>query len=346
MRQISHYAFANAKIKAMMSFFLKRQELEAIASARDFSSALDILGKTGYKDALEGIPGDNPDIRILERSLLRHDLGVYIEVEGALVNKWEKRLVYLLRQRYELEEVKTFVRLWHNKTPAPVKDYLIAPKICYHIDFDKLLAAASVEEFILELDGTPYKRALFNAREKYKERNQPFYLEAGLESDYYRRLAECIGNFSSADGKTAGKLLGIEVDIENINWLVRLDKYYAFGIAEVMEWFIPGGRLVKKDSIRKFYASNDPDKVIEGISAGPYAGLKGSARGNPAVLEKFLYEVMLRQVKSAMTGFPFTIGTVIGYLFLKHRETRTLISLLTAKNYGWDKEEIISALNV
>jgi len=346
MRQLSHYSFSNAKIRAMLSFLLDRQELEAIMEARDLSSALDALSKTRYRAAVERVRGQENDIRKIEKELVIYDLAVYESVEKSLANKWEKEFVFLLRQRYELEELKVFIRLWHTKAKVPAEDYLISPKICFDIDFKKLLSSASIEDLILTLDGTPYKKALFNAREKYKELNSSFYLEAGLDIDYYRRLAACISHFSSVDRKIAGRILGVEADIENISWMIRLGKYYSLGIADVLEWLIPGGTWIKKEMIRKYHATNDLSKVVEGISVGPFVRIKELAEGSAALIEKLLYEVLYQQVKSAMSGFPFTIGTVMGYLFLKHRETKTIVSLLNAKNYGWDKEEITATISV
>jgi vacuolar-type H+-ATPase subunit C/Vma6 len=54
----------------------------------------------------------------------------------------------------------------------------------------------------------------------------------------------------------------------------------------------------------------------------------------------------LREIKAALSGFPFTIGTVMGYLTLKSRETKNIISLLHAKEYGWRKEEITPMLSI
>jgi V/A-type H+/Na+-transporting ATPase subunit C len=346
MRQLAKYSFANAKIRAMLSYLLPAETFNLLLETRDLGEARDILKKTRYSAVFEQAKDEDENIVHLEKKMLNYDLAVYQKVENTLSGKGEREFVSLLRQRYELEEIKVFLRIWHQKLAVSWEDYVVAPKICFDIDFKKLLSAISIEEFILLLDHTPYKAALLAGREKYKEKNSSFYLEAALDMDYYRRLLACIDKFTNADQKVARKILGIEVDIENINWLIRLRKYYSLGIGEMLEWFIPGGQWIQKEAVRKYYVTDGLAKVVESVSFGPYAKIKDLAQENVALVENFLYGVLLHQVKSALSGFPFTIGTVMGYLILKRQETKNIVSLLNAKEYGWRKEEIAPLLNI
>jgi V/A-type H+/Na+-transporting ATPase subunit C len=346
MRQLSKYSFANAKIRAMLSYLLHPDDFNRLLEARDRQEALDILRKTPYSSCLENLKGQENDEVLLEKELLKNDLRIYQKIEGALPGKQEEDLVALLRQSYELEEVKVFVRLWHKKITGSWEDHVVQPKISFDIDFRRLLSAPNIEEFILLLNSTPYAPALSVARDKYKEKNSSFYLEAALDLDYYQRLLSCIEKLSGVDKGVARRILGIEVDIENINWLIRLRKYHSLGIGDMLEWFIPGGQWVKKEGVRRYYATDGLAKVIESVSLGPYSKIKELAEENVALVESFLFKILLDQVKKALAGFPFTIGTVMGYLILKRRETRNIISLLNAKLYGWPKAEIEPILNI
>jgi len=245
----------------------------------------------------------------------------------------------------ELEELKVALRIWHKKLAVDPADYLFLDKIAFDIDFKKLLASQTVEELILFLDKTPYKEPLLRAKDKFKERDSVFYLEIALDSDYYQRLTALVEQFASLDRSVARKVLGIEIDIENINWLIRLKKYYAMSTGEIMEWFIPGGASLDKSAVKGLYAADGVQKTIEGVALGPYAKIKDLLEDNIHLIEGFLYEILLRQVKRALAGFPFTIGTVLGYLLLKRKETRNIVSLLYAKYYGWKREDIQPLLN-
>ena len=51
-------------------------------------------------------------------------------------------------------------------------------------------------------------------------------------------------------------------------------------------------------------------------------------------------------IKKALSGYPFTIGTILSYMILKNSETKNIVSLLYAKNLGLKKEETASLLNI
>jgi V/A-type H+/Na+-transporting ATPase subunit C len=346
MGQLAKYAFANAKIRAMRSYLLEPATFNLLLEAVDVYECLDILRKTPYQGILADVKEQPIDFRAIEKAFITYDLGISRKVEATLSSKTEQEFVALLRQRYELEELKVILRIWHHKLPVNWQDHIVPGRISFDIDFGKLVAAQHIEEFILLLDHTPYKKPLLKARQIFKEHNSSFYLEAGLDVDYYERLIACIERFSSVDQKVARKVLGIEVDIENINWLIRLRKYYSLGIGEMLEWFIPGGQWINKDSIRKYYTTDGLAKVVESVSLGPYAGIKDLAQDNVLLIENFLYEILLREVKAALSGFPFTIGTVMGYLVLKQKETKNILSLLHAKEYGWQRGEITPLLSL
>jgi V/A-type H+-transporting ATPase subunit C len=346
MRQLAKYAFANAKIRAMRSYLLEPSTFGALLEAADRYECVEILKKTPYQGFFSGTDDRGYDLQALEKEFVKYDLGIFRKVADTLSSKTEQEFVSLLSQRYELEELKVILRIWHHKLPVNWQDHIVTGRIAYDIDFAKLVAAQHIEEFILLLDHTPYKQPLLRARQIYKEHNSSFYLEASLDVDYYERLIACIDRFSSTDQKVARKILGIEVDIENINWLIRLRKYYSLGIGEMLEWFIPGGQWIHKDSVRKYYTTDGLTKVVESVSLGPYAGIKDLAQDNVLLIENFLYEILLSEVKAALSGFPFTIGTVMGYLVLKQKETKNIRSILHAKEYGWHKEEIMPLLSL
>jgi V/A-type H+-transporting ATPase subunit C len=346
MRQLAKYSFVNAKIRALLSNLFEQRQMDALLDARDFDEAVDLLKKTPYGPLIQEIPSDELSLLAIDKVFIRNDLKFYKKIGDSLAGRAEKEFVSLLAQRYEIEELKVLLRIWHNKRSEDWQPHIVQPVICFEIDFKKLMSAQTIEEFILLLDHTPYKAALLAAREKYKAANASFYLEASLDVDYYQRVLACISRFTSLDQKVARKILGIEVDIENINWLVRLRKYYGLGIGDMLDWLIPGGQWITKESVRNYYTTDGLTKVVESVALGPYAKVKDLVQDNVLLLEGFLYEFLLREIKRSLAGFPFTIGTVMGYLVLKRKETNNIVSILQAKKFGWRKEEIEPLLSL
>ena len=86
--------------------------------------------------------------------------------------------------------------------------------------------------------------------------------------------------------------------------------------------------------------------MAESVSLGPYARIKELIEENAQLIENFLHEVFMREVKRALSGYPFTIGVVLGYTVLKKNETKNIVSILYAKHFGWKKDEANSLLNI
>ncbi|MEI8349942.1 MAG: V-type ATPase subunit [Candidatus Omnitrophota bacterium] len=339
MFDLAKYSFANAKIRAMLSSLVEPALFSRLIESSDLYEALDILKNTPYKSIVEKIDRQAPRLEPLEQELLKYDLTMYRKVYNALSTKYERYFVSLLMQRYELEELKVALRIWHGKIEVDLDDYLLNENIYYHIDFKKIVSVQTIEEIILLLDETAYKQPLLKAKDTFKNHNATFYLEVALDKDYYARLIEAAKSFSAVDRGIAEKVLGIEIDAENINWLIRMRKYYAIGMGDILNLVIPGGAHIDKDAVRKFYTTDGLSKVVESVAFGAYIKVKDLAEENIYFIDQFLYEILLKEIKKTLAGFPFTIGTVLGYLILKRKETRNIISLLYSKMCGMDKED-------
>ena len=346
MLDLTKYSFANAKVRAMLSELIDADYFKRLVGAQDLYELLDFLKKTSYKDITEKLSGETVDLERLEKELILNDLHIYKKVYAILPTKTEKNFVAVMTQRFEIDELKTALRIWYKKMEVELSDYVLGEKVIFDIDFKKIISCQHIEEIILLLDETPYKQPLLKAKDKFKERNSIFYLESALDIDYYQRLLSSCEKFSSYDKKVSRKILGIEIDIENINSLIRLRKYYSLSLAAMMDIVIPGGEKINKDNVRSFYTTDGLAKIVEGVALGPYSKVKELAEANIYFIENFLYEILLREVRKILAGFPFTIGTIIGYLILKRRETRNLISLIYAKSLGEKSEDISHLIGI
>ena len=346
MRQLATYAFTNAKVRAMLSQLIDPSTFASLIDSKNIYELIDQLKKTQYRDIFANVSPDSFDLLALERKLLLNDISIYRKVRDSLSGKREREFVSLLMQRYEIEDLKVVLRLWYSKEPVKIDDYLLGQMIKFNIDYKKIALAETIEEVIVLLDKTDYKEPLMAARDKFKSTKSLFYLEASLDVDYYNRLTACVGGFSATDKRAASKIMAVEVDSENIQWLIKLRKYYGLNLSDALEWFMPGGSIISKSALRNLYTPEGIEKVIESVALGPYMPIKNLSDGNIHMVENFLYEMLLKEVKRALGGDPFTIGTVFGYLILKRRETKNIISLLYARACGLKKEELSRLINI
>ena len=252
MRALARYAFINAKLRARLSLFLTDEQLRQLAAAKDLETLYGMLGQTRY-GALARELSHTEDMVTVEFRLLRDELNTY-QMVLEHTRGVPRRVVETLMSRHEAEKLKVLLRLWHTKDPRA--EHLAFPGvICYVLPVESIRHARSLEELIELLDGTPYARALKRAAAAYAARGNLFYLESALDVDYYDRLWAAINKLSFGDRERAKALVGLEIDIENVRWMLRLQHYYKMPLGEMLALLIPNGERVDETFVRRVAAA-------------------------------------------------------------------------------------------
>ncbi len=347
MRSLAKYAFINAKVRAKLGQFLSQKQIAQMKTADSLDGVYDVLRNTVYSDIFEKIDASY-NIKDVELLLLKREIASYFELlkyaKGNI-----REIIFTLLSKYEVENLKLLLRLWHKKGEAFEEKLIYREKICHYIPIEKILKAENIEEIILLLEKTPYKKPIWDMRDRYKLQNLPFFLEVALDIDFYRRLWEKIDRLSGADRKIAAKLTGIEIDIQNINWVLRFKHYYNLPIAEIMNYLIPNGFQVTEDFVRRAYVSKDSRELLTGLLTRYYQRiptLKPTKEiiSNLRMLESILWQFLINEIKRALQGFPFTIGTIIAYLKMRKIEFSNIVSILNGKKYNLSAEKIEESL--
>jgi len=341
MNDLKKYSFINSKIRALISYLIKPAIFKRCVDAKNIYEIFEILKDTRYGFLMEFL--NDFDLKSIEKRLIKEDIDIFFNIYKFIPTKTEKEFMFLLLERYEIDNLKIALRLWRKKELVDLDDYMPKRNICFNIDFEKIINAFSLDEIIKVLDNTVYKKVILDSKEFINK--SLFYLEISLDIDYYKRLFNTINKLSHLDKKVASKILGIEVDIENINLLIKFKKYYNFK-EDISGWFLTGGEFINKEKLKDLYKNVSLDELINKISFGPYKDIKEVFEKNIFFIENFLYEVLLKEVKRILSGFPFTIGTIFGYFILKRKETKNMISLISAKSRNLQKEEILQLLNL
>lgn len=348
MKDLSTYAFINAKVRAMLSRLLSNAQLEKLINAENSYDAVLVLENSPYAAIVQQDIVSKEGIEAVEKEFIKYDIDIHKKIIKNLSGS-ARKLIELLMQRYELDEIKAVLRIWNKQTEPEAARYLIRDTISCPIDIDNILSAQTIEDIIFILDDTPYKKPILNAREKYKHTNSLFYIEVSLDKDYFFRVWQEVDKLPKKDRNIASKLLGIEIDIENISQMIRLKQYFNLPSGEALKMVIPYGFRITTDLARKVFMADGIKTMIEGLAVKPYDGLsalfgKNIGHSQLYMMESVLYQILFKESKASLGRFPFNIGTVLSYLFLKRAETRNIISILYSKSYGLNPERIRGSL--
>jgi vacuolar-type H+-ATPase subunit C/Vma6 len=340
MSGLGTYAFLNAKVRGKLGKLISRAQYKELIRAPDVMSACMVLRGTEYRDLI-GDMMSAQDLPRIEGTLVEYLIAAHREVYDSAKGYVRRFIEELLRQ-YEVENLKVLLRAWNAQEERTL---IYRGRICNEIPVDALLEAQSLEEIIVLLGDTPYRKPLTLARGDYEKTGSLFPLEVALDKELYEATWDVVRELPAADRKIASRLLGIEADILNINRILRFKRYYGLGLAEVVHAMVPGGLRVKEEFVREVYPGGDETSLMAALLTGVYGSLppqvvaEKEARGFDR-LEGFLKETYLQQLRQTLGGYPFTIGTVMAYLRLKKAEVSNLITSLNAKALHLPPEEL------
>ena len=348
MKSLKKYVYLNALLRARLSRCLDRREMSALTGAADMSEVASLLRGTDYRELSTRIESGAP-LQLIEKALLRIEIGRYRSVlrhaRGTVAD-----LIFSLMELYDVGKVQGLLRLWREREWEE-RDSIIDEKICWDIPADDILKAASIEEIILLLDATPYKNALMNGYERYRHSGQLFPLEVALEADYYQRLWETVDALGRLDSLVAARIMGLEIDICNIEILLRLKRYSSLTAGDARGVLLPGGLHFSEQLLVDAYSSRDAGALITTLRTMPLplprsiAGERGTI-DQLRLIQALLEETLEREARRALGMYPFTIGTVIAYFALMRAEARAVRRILAGKSLGLPTERITRSVGI
>jgi V/A-type H+-transporting ATPase subunit C len=355
---LKKYAFINAKLRARISKVLPEERLRQMARAATLSEAVGMLHDTEYA-ALEAVYTQTGDIKLAELELLRREVRVYVELES-LVEAEAAQLVRALTTRFEVETLKNALRLWFDsrirgRRIEGALGYLLRERVHYDLQPERLVNASSLEEVAVALEGTPYSSIVARVAPRVLETQSLFPVEIALDHHYYRLLLAAIAELEARDRQIARRLIGVEIDMENISWLIRFKSFFDLPLKEALEYSIPWGLNLSRELMTESYQSEQPGEVLSAVVRKRYpelAGLLSSQQraetrvqfSRLVLMERILEQIMLLEVRRILTGYPFTIGIILAYFIIKANEIGKIMSILNGKFYNWPEERIMAAI--
>jgi V/A-type H+/Na+-transporting ATPase subunit C len=347
MGALGTYSYINAKVRAKIGRLVTNDELDHLVELPSVEGIYDQLRHMGREEAL-GPTDRSTSVREVEVRLQSGDIADFKSVLKS-APKVVAELVRVLLTKYELENLKHALRIWHKKDEEAKSEAVFQNNIIHFVPYEEILAAADIESVIVLLEKTPYKKPFLTMIDLYKKNDAVFYLEIGLDIDYYQRLRKVIKHFSNRDQAILNRIIGIEIDIKNINWISRFKHYYDLPLMDVLRYQIPHGFEVKGDFVRQAYSASDMGSLVSGLLTRfyeriPMLNLTKETVSNMYMLEMVLWQFFVDHLRGLLQGYPFSIGAVLSYFYLKKIETDNIITIINGKYLAIDRDRIRDSL--
>jgi len=342
MLALSRYSYINARLRAKIGKLLDENFLRSLAHMQNIGDIYVKLSETDFGRVFKGSP-EPPDAVAASYALGRYEAGLYREALRYLkgnVREYVRSMMF----RFDADFIKNCLRLWYKKA-SPSREFLES-YTCFKYDTAKLLNSRTVEEFILYLHDTPFIDPLIRKKDLFHEKKSLFPLELALDIWYYENLMEKSGLLSSDDREIIKKTIGLEIDIKNIEGLIRYRHYYNLPMGDAMGFMIPHGHSIKGGMIRDLYSSGSLKGIFGVLAPGaPLPDIRDEKK-NLAAIESILTALLKSSARSLLARFPFSISVVIAYFILKRLEIKSVGLILSGRHLDLAPETITGALNV
>lgn len=351
---LSKYSFINAKLRARISKILPDEIFTQLAKAPFLDEALAILRQTPFA-GLEEIYSKTGDIKQAELELLKNEIELYRNIKQ-YVHPNSLDIVDALLYQFEIDNLKNAIRIYFDRKirKRSVETniyYIIYERIIHDIPFDIIINAENFDEIAGVCEGTPYSQIIRKYSHTAETQGSLFRMEIAFDHFYYENLLRSISKLDRKDRAIALRLTGVEIDLQNINWIIRLKNFYNLPAEAVLATIVPGGFNLDKNIINELYSAQNVTSVLQQFVAGKYPGLSTlissqtpDSTSRLLLIRRILEEIMKNEVQHILSGYPFTVGIILSYFILKRTELKKIRLILNAKQYGIKQERIESMM--
>ena len=254
-------------------------------------------------------------------NLLHYFSGPYKEfIKAVLVEGEIKDLSLILR------------KLSRGESLEGIEQRFVHSKIFTNLDFDDLLTSKNIEQFIQKLKGTLYYNSLRNLTKEIAIQRE-FHIEMKMYVALYKVICEKASKLRKEDMKAAIEIIGLNIDLLNIQWIYRALKFYQISPEEIFIYSLEGGRTLGYNRLRKLcYSTLDEFKKLTNDYLR-YDFFKNAADDINVVIDSY----MLNYFKKNNYN---NIGTALAFIYLLNIIVNDLTSVTEGIQYQVPKEKL------
>jgi V/A-type H+-transporting ATPase subunit C len=363
---LARYGFLSAKLKTRLSKELPPEFIQRLIAAHSLPEAIMLLRDTPYAP-IEQAYADTGDLRAGEAIIQARELELYTELFRFLKDP-ELSFVRALSLRFELEKVKHATRLWFDAVVRKrnidgKSGYIYRPLIVHRFDVDELIRAPDIASAVRAFGSSPYAAIALRELPAAVSGRSLFAFELSLDRYYYDEAFAAAARLESRDRAIAERVLGVDVDMRNLSWLMRFKAGPDAAQGAAPSPILPRGRAIDERSLAAAAAERQGSGAFGATGSSSAAvtvalellarhyghfatllGRGGDPAGRLALMEGALRQITLAEAERGLSGYPFSIGVVLAYFTKRREELRAVMTILYAKHYSLPEERIRSAL--
>ncbi|MDY3919940.1 MAG: V-type ATPase subunit [Candidatus Limivivens sp.] len=344
MGKLLAYSGTTTKLRAMKSRLLTESDYRNLAAMRTVTDALVYLKKKpGYSRLFanrdETSLHRNEIENILMKSIYSDYRKIYRFAPGS-----QRRFLDVYFGRYETSMLKSCMRrvFDHQNVTLYAGSFREFFEKHSDIDLDKLSASHTMAELVESLKGSMY----YDTLRRVADLPSPTLWDYGMALDlFYFKWMWAQKDDILKDQESRNIFMdayGVKMDLLNIQWIYRSKKYFKMAPAQIYALLIPVQYRLKKEHTQAMTEAGTMEEFSAALRATWYGRHFDilTPEKLPSAYVRIRHSIQTEHAKKE----PYSIATVISYLFEKEHEIDRLTTALEGIRYGLPQEEILSYL--
>lgn len=344
----SEYSAISAKLKAMYSKFLKKEDYERMLALKNVGEICSYLkSQPAYSKVLENV--NERDIHrgqieiLISGEIMDEYLRLYEFVDSSkreILKFW-----FMRREIAFLTRELRFIFTHESRNVDQVSKDKFDAFFGTHtkINRDLMFNASSLGNCIEACRNTPYAEPLATAE---KLGSDFFSVSMILEQFYYTSIWRTINTGLDRNQKELfKKALGTKIDALNILWIYRGKKYFEFEDEIIFTYLIPIRYRLTEDFIKDIVNDDNIDSLISKVSQTKYAMLFDGIEDGIFPDENYM-KLISNIDKRMFFNHTQSLIAVYSYLDLKELELHNIKTVVEGIRYQKSPDGIRPHLHI
>ena len=325
------YPNLNAKLKAMYAKRLTKENISDLIKQNDIKNIVLMLKSKSdiFKSIQENV--DRLEIeKLLDESLLKDILKI-----KKLLNKSDNELFDIFLRQYEIKCIKSILRKLYSDDK---KDDIIVQNVkMWTLKlFHEIKGIETIENFDNFFKAIN-RMGQYSFIKKYQNNDKinVFEIENEIDKKYFENLYDKVKS-----NKNLKKIIGSEIDLLNIEWIIRVKKYYNFDKQRLIQIIINRFYRIKSSTVKDIINTNSFNEIKTILSQTVYKNVFISENDFEDNADRFLYQINYKIFKEDVLSMAY----IFAYINLVDYENNDIINVIEGIRYRMDKDEIIKRL--
>ena len=162
-----------------------------------------------------------------------------------------------------------------------------------------------------------------------------FEIENEIDKLYFEELYDSV-KFN----KNLKNIVGSEIDLLNIEWIIRIKKFYNFDTQRLLNMLINRYYKIKPNILKDIIEKNSFDDINSILNKTCYKNVFSSENDFEENTDTYLYKINYKTFKQDN----ISIAYIFAYINLVDYENNDIINVVEGIRYNMDKAEIIKRL--